>query len=108
MKRSAMTALAAIGLLAATVSATGTAHAQQAQPEVQHVTIYVMADEMGLVGPDKLHHDSFIPSSFVVKAGEPVQLTIINYDTRGTHSARPISASISWSSRARTLPAATR
>ena len=80
MKRSAMTALAAIGFVAATVSVTGTARAQQAQPEVQHVTIYVMADEMGLVGPDKLHHDSFIPSSFVLKAGEPVQLTIINYD----------------------------
>ena len=80
MKRSVITALAAAGFLAATFSAVGTAQAQQSQPEVQHLTIYVMADEMGLVGPDKLHHDSFIPSSFVVKAGQPVELTIINYD----------------------------
>ena len=77
MKHSALTALAAIALVAATITSAGTAHAQ---PEIQHLTLYVMADDMGLVGPDKLHHDSFIPSSFVLKAGEPVQLTIVNYD----------------------------
>ncbi len=80
MKYSAMTALAAIGLVTAMITTAGTAQAQQAQPEVQHLTLYVMPDEMGLVGPDKQHHDSFLPSSFVLKAGEPVQLTIVNYD----------------------------
>jgi heme/copper-type cytochrome/quinol oxidase subunit 2 len=85
MKHGAMTTLAAIAVVAATLTSAGTTQAQQAQPEVQHLTLYVMADEMGLVGPDKLHHDSFIPSSFVVKAGEPVQVTIVNYDDT-THS----------------------
>ena len=85
MKHGAMTTLAAIAVVAATLTSAGTTQAQQAQPEVQHLTLYVMADEMGLVGPYKLHHDSFIPSSFVVKAGEPVQVTIVNYDDT-THS----------------------
>ncbi len=80
MKQRAMRLLATFGLVGAVVAAAGSASAQQSQPEVQHLTIYVMADEMGLVGADKLHHDSFIPSSFVVKAGQPVELTIVNYD----------------------------
>jgi heme/copper-type cytochrome/quinol oxidase subunit 2 len=80
MKRSLLTALAAAGLVAATFATAGTAQARQAQPKVNHLTIYVMADDMGLVGPDGQHHDSIIPSSFVLKAGEKVELTIINYD----------------------------
>ena len=78
MKYGAMTALAAIALAAASFTPTGSARAGQS--DVQNLTIYVMPDDTGLIGPDKLHHDSFIPASFVLKAGEQVQLTIINYD----------------------------
>jgi heme/copper-type cytochrome/quinol oxidase subunit 2 len=78
MKYGAMTALAAIAMVTASVVSIGTAKA--GQPAVQNLTIYVMPDDLGLVGPDKLHHDSFIPASFVLKAGEQVQLTVINYD----------------------------
>lgn len=85
MKYGAMTALAAIALVTAAMTPAGTTQAGQTQPEVQNLTIYVMADDMGLVGSDKLHHDSFIPSSFVLKAGEPVTITIVNYDDT-THS----------------------
>lgn len=85
MKYGAMTALAAVALVTAAMTPAGTAQAGQTQPEVQNLTIYVMADDMGLVGPDKLHHDSFIPASFVLKAGEPVKITIVNYDDT-THS----------------------
>ena len=35
----------------------------------------------GAKGPDGKGHDSFVPSSFVVKAGSPVRLQVINYDT---------------------------
>lgn len=49
----------------------------------QEVTLYVLPG--ALKGPDGKGHDSFVPSSFVVKAGSPVQLTVISYDD-GEHS----------------------
>lgn len=80
MRRSILATWAAAGLLAASFTAIGATQAQQAQPTANHLTLYVMADDMGLVGPDGKHHDSIIPSSFVLKAGEKVVLTIVNYD----------------------------
>jgi len=51
----------------------------------QPVTLYVFRSEQGIKGPDGKNHDSFVPASFVVKAGTPVQLTVINYDD-GAHT----------------------
>jgi plastocyanin len=42
------------------------------------------ADE-GIQGPDGRTHDSFVPSGFVVKAGLPVHLTLVNHDD-GAHT----------------------
>lgn len=72
MTSAALTMAAGPAALAAGTAATGQA--------VQTRTLYVLADEQGLVGPDGKHHDSFVPASFVVKAGEPVKLVIINTD----------------------------
>src|SRR5579872_6067774 len=49
----------------------------------QEVTLYILPG--ALKGPDGKGHDSFVPSSFVVKAGSPVRLTVISYDD-GEHS----------------------
>ncbi|WP_127903038.1 cupredoxin domain-containing protein [Solirhodobacter olei] len=80
-----MTKLGTKFLIAATFAATtafsagaAMATATQAQPVTK--TIYVLADDMGLLGPDKQHHDSFLPSSFVLKAGQQVKLVFVNYD----------------------------
>ena len=74
-------ALIATGALAmAAAPAAQAANAAATAPQVQTRTLYVLADAQGLIGPDGKHHDSFVPSSFVVKAGEPVKLVIINYD----------------------------
>jgi plastocyanin len=51
----------------------------------QEVTLYVFRGVQGIKGPDGKGHDAFVPSSFVVKAGAPVHLTIINYD-EGAHT----------------------
>lgn len=56
-----------------------------ASQNVQQVTLYVFRGEMGIKGPDGKGHDAFVPSSFVVKAGVPVKLTVINYD-EGSHT----------------------
>jgi len=55
----------------------------RANAEDQSVTMYVLPG--ALTGPDGKGHDSFVPSSFVVKAGSPVRLQVINYDT-GAHT----------------------
>jgi plastocyanin len=48
-------------------------------PEVVKISIYP-AGMMVIKGPDERFHDAFVPSSFIVHAGVPVQLTFINYD----------------------------
>lgn len=79
MKTAILTFLGAASLAVAMAPA---AHADNAtaQPDVVQKTIYVLADDMGLIGPDGKHHDSFLPASFVLKAGQTVQLTFVNYD----------------------------
>ena len=73
----ALIATGALALAAAPAAlAAGTA---PAAPQLQTRTLYVLADEQASSG-DGQHHDSFVPSSFVVKAGEPVRLVIINRD----------------------------
>lgn len=48
----------------------------------QHITVYVLpgANGLGFTGPDETHHDTFVPSSFVLRKGVPVILTVINLD----------------------------
>jgi plastocyanin len=74
-------AMAAGGLGAALVAGP-LARASAAE---QQVTLYVFRGEQGIKGPDGKGHDAFVPSSFVVKAGVPVHLVIINYD-EGPHT----------------------
>jgi heme/copper-type cytochrome/quinol oxidase subunit 2 len=47
-----------------------------------HVTIYVLpgSNGLGLVGPDQAHHDTMVPSSFVLRKGVRVTFTVINLD----------------------------
>lgn len=48
----------------------------------QHITVYVLPGSSGLgfTGPDKAHHDTMAPSSFVLRRGVPVTITVINFD----------------------------
>lgn len=50
--------------------------------EAQHITVYVLPGSSGLgfTGPDKAHHDTVVPSSFVLRRGVPVTITVINLD----------------------------
>ncbi|GBQ32712.1 cupredoxin domain-containing protein [Acidocella aminolytica] len=65
-----------------TPTAIGTAFANVTR---QHYTVYVLPGSMGFIGPDKQHHDTIAPSSFVLKVGVPVTFTVINFDD-GHHS----------------------
>ena len=48
----------------------------------QHFTVYILpgASGLGFTGPDKAHHDTVVPSSFVLRKGVPVTFTVINLD----------------------------
>lgn len=48
----------------------------------QHITVYVLPGSSGLgfTGPDGAHHDTMVPSSFVLRRGVPVTITVINLD----------------------------
>lgn len=48
----------------------------------QHITVYVLpgGNGLGFTGPDKAHHDTVAPSSFVLRKGIPVTFTVINLD----------------------------
>lgn len=53
---------------------------------VRNVVVHVYSDGSQMIqGPDGKYHDVFIPSSFVLRAGEPVRLTFVNYDD-GRHT----------------------
>lgn len=60
-----------------------TAHATQG--DVQNVTMHVFPAEAGVKGPDGRNHDAYVPAGFVVAAGRPVRLTVINSDD-GPHT----------------------
>ncbi len=51
----------------------------------QSITMYVFRGVQGILGPDGKGHDTIVPTNFVVKAGIPVNLEIINYD-EGAHT----------------------
>lgn len=48
----------------------------------RHVIVYVLpgANGLGFTGPDKAHHDTMVPSSFVLRKGVAVTFTVINLD----------------------------
>lgn len=48
----------------------------------QRITVYVLPGGTGLgfTGPDKAHHDTVVPSSFVLRKGVPVTVTVVNLD----------------------------
>jgi plastocyanin len=64
-------------------SARATTSAKKAA--AQAVTLYVFRGETGIKGPDGKGHDAFVPSSFAVKSGSRVTVTVVNYD-EGLHS----------------------
>ena len=72
----------AAGVLVGTaLGATTEASAASRGGSVQEVTTYVFSGDMKLIkGPDGGYHDTFVPASFVVKAGVPVRITIVNHD----------------------------
>lgn len=48
----------------------------------RHFTVYVLpgGSGLGFTGPDRAHHDTMVPSSFVLRKGVPVTFTVINLD----------------------------
>ena len=48
----------------------------------RHFTVYVLpgGGGLGFTGPDRAHHDTMVPSSFVLRKGLPVTFTVINLD----------------------------
>jgi heme/copper-type cytochrome/quinol oxidase subunit 2 len=46
------------------------------------ITIYVLpgSDGLGFTGPDKVQHDTMVPSSFVLRKGARVAVTVVNLD----------------------------
>lgn len=47
-----------------------------------HFTVYVLpgGNGLGFTGPDNAHHDTMVPSSFVLRKGARVTFTVINVD----------------------------
>ncbi len=66
-------------------SSTAPAGASGQQTYTLEVLNGKLATKYGILGPDGRGHDSFVPSHMRVKAGEPVTLTVYNYD-EGPHT----------------------
>ncbi|HZR92431.1 MAG TPA: hypothetical protein VFA44_08505 [Gaiellaceae bacterium] len=80
----AAAALAGAGALAGVTSAGTAKHGRAAA--AQQLTIYVFRGKEKIPGaPDGKGHDTIVPSTFAVKVGVPVQVTVINYD-EGAHT----------------------
>jgi plastocyanin len=88
-------ALSLIGLLVVTLAGiwgavAGSPHgATAAKAAPQHIFIYVFRGHIngkpGVPGADGKGHDTLVPSTFAVKVGTPVIVTVVNYD-EGAHS----------------------
>jgi plastocyanin len=59
--------------------------AGQSATDSATINVYVFRGEQGIKAPDGNGHDAFVPSSFVLKAGVPTTLNIVNYD-EGPHT----------------------
>jgi plastocyanin len=89
MKR-LITFLVALGALAGlTVFSSGAFASSSKHASVQaaqQLTIYIFRGKEAIPGaPDAKGHDTMVPSTFAVKVGVPVKVTVINYD-EGTHT----------------------
>ena len=65
---------------------TGLAAAESGQ---QQLTAAMYGSKLGIKGADGQPHDILIPTNFVVKAGVPVTLTVVNYDERPHNIFQP-------------------
>lgn len=83
MKAVARLGTVALALAAFILPALIPTHARAATP--LKITMYVFGGSQKIVGPDGNPHDTTVPASVVLKAGEPVELTVINYD-EGPHT----------------------
>jgi plastocyanin len=68
---------AAVGITLAGTFAVGSL---ASRASAQQLTLYVFSGKFKIKGPDGRAHDTIVPSNFVVKAGVPVKVTVINYD----------------------------
>jgi len=76
-------ALAGLAVFSSGAFASASKHARAAA--AQQLTIYVFRGKEGIIGPDGKGHDTMVPSTFAVKVGVPVDVTVVNYD-EGTHT----------------------
>lgn len=77
-------ALAGLAVFSSGALASSSRHATAAAS--QQLTIYVFRGKEAVPGaPDAKGHDTMVPSTFAVKVGVPVKVTVINYD-EGTHT----------------------
>jgi plastocyanin len=78
ISRTGFAASAAVVALGALAPKIASASGQQLE-----ATMY--GSKLGIKAPDGKPHDILIPTNFVIKAGVPVTLTVVNYD-EGPHS----------------------
>lgn len=77
-------ALAGLGVTASVAVASPARHARAAA--AQQLTLYIFRGKESIPGAaDAKGHDTMVPSTFGVKVGVPVHVTVINYD-EGTHT----------------------
>ena len=81
MKISRLQFASIAGAAVAAGAVTGLAAAESGQ----QLTATMYGSKLGIKGSDGQPHDILIPTNFVVKAGVPVTLTIVNYD-EGPHN----------------------
>jgi heme/copper-type cytochrome/quinol oxidase subunit 2 len=81
---SAAAALALLLAVGATVSLQRAGAASSTSGK-QQLTVYIFRGVTHIKGPDGKSHDTMVPSNFVVKAGVPVQVKVINND-EASHS----------------------
>jgi hypothetical protein len=75
-----------VASLAALLLAVGIPSPALASSPTTNVMVYVLRGHpYGLIGPDGKHHDTIIPSNFVLRAGVAVRLTFVNFD-EGPHT----------------------
>lgn len=81
--------LIAAGFAAAITLSAGAALAEGTRTQTLTKMIYVVPDNMGLIGPVLKHHHSFLPSSFVAKPGRPIRWYLSTMTTCRIVSPRP-------------------
>jgi plastocyanin len=81
----ATAAFAGVGVTATLASAGGSSKKAHATAS-QSLTIYIFRGKESIPGaPDGKGHDTAVPSTFGVKVGIPVHVTVVNYD-EGAHT----------------------